>query len=280
MWIVSKVVDLVRDPPVQRRTDSDRHLRTLGAHVARVVHELRVPLSLIVGSLQSIEQLVGASAAYVRRAAGDPEVAAHAGNLHDGDLQFLAAEAPNLLAICRQGVARIDHVLGQLRGYSAPHAQRSFRSVDLADVVRESVALAFAGRSAPASVHYTISPGLEVHGDRHALSQIFVNLIANGLDAVATQPQGRVTITAHRCISECRGLKRAHAHVIVRDSGPGVSEALRAHLFEPFSSTKSNAQGLGLGLAIVKELVESHGGRVGLDAAVQEGAVFVLLLPC
>lgn len=278
---MNEVLQLSRTVPPHRSANHERKLRNLGVHTAHVVHELRVPLSLIVGSLQSIEQFVAASADYIQATADQHRTAALPANQPlDSDLEFLAAEAPNLLAICREGVARIDHVLAQLRGYSAVNSLAFGRRVNLAEVIDESVALAAAGRTTGASVDCAVPKQLSVKGDRHALGQVFVNLIANAHDALAAAPDGRISITAHHCTrGRCHGQTRPHLHVIVRDNGPGIVDKLRGRVFEPFCSTKSSGRGLGLGLTIAKQLTESHGGRLNLDPATKSGTAFVVTLP-
>jgi signal transduction histidine kinase len=65
--------------------------------------------------------------------------------------------------------------------------------------------------------------------------------------------------------------------VSIRDTGPGLDEAVRARLFQPFASTK--ATGLGLGLAISRSIIENHGGRLSADSNPDGGTVFSFTLP-
>jgi signal transduction histidine kinase len=63
----------------------------------------------------------------------------------------------------------------------------------------------------------------------------------------------------------------------VADTGPGISDEVRARLFTPYFTTK--AKGTGLGLAIVHRIVSDHGGEIRVGGRAGEGAVFVVLLP-
>jgi len=65
----------------------------------------------------------------------------------------------------------------------------------------------------------------------------------------------------------------------VRDSGPGIPEAVRSRLFEPFARAQGAAPGLGLGLYISREIVEAHGGRIDMMTARGEGTAFTVHLP-
>jgi signal transduction histidine kinase len=88
------------------------------------------------------------------------------------------------------------------------------------------------------------------------LNQVWMNLIDNALDAVATG--GHVAVTA--------SLERGRLVVRVIDDGPGIPSAIQGRIFEPFFTTKGVAKGTGLGLDIVRRLVQRHDGALELDS--------------
>ena len=69
------------------------------------------------------------------------------------------------------------------------------------------------------------------------------------------------------------------AEVIVRDDGPGISEAVRRHLFDPFFSGREAGRGLGFGLSKCWRIVTDHGGRVVVNNVEGGGAEFTIALP-
>jgi C4-dicarboxylate-specific signal transduction histidine kinase len=101
------------------------------------------------------------------------------------------------------------------------------------------------------------------------LVQVFLNLIMNAADALGGR--GSIELLAERSMDGVR--------IVVTDDGPGVAEAVREHLFEPFVTTKDVGKGTGLGLAVSRGLVESAGGTLELDASHARGARFVIELP-
>lgn len=113
--------------------------------------------------------------------------------------------------------------------------------------------------------------GISVLGDRLALKRMIANLIDNAL---------KYGNAAHVLVSLP---DRVTVAVTVDDEGPGIREADRALLLEPFvrleGSRNRATGGAGLGLAIVKSLVEAHGGTIAIDDAPTGGARFVLRLP-
>jgi two-component system C4-dicarboxylate transport sensor histidine kinase DctB len=100
-----------------------------------------------------------------------------------------------------------------------------------------------------------------VHADATRLEQVLVNLLRNGLDAVAAQDERVLRVGVAQSGQEVA--------IRIRDSGRGIAADVLPHLFEPFYTTKPVGQGLGLGLALSLTIVETFGGR--LDACNPEG---------
>ncbi|MCF3972542.1 ATP-binding protein [Paracoccus sp. EGI L200073] len=107
-----------------------------------------------------------------------------------------------------------------------------------------------------------------VMADRIRLEQVIINLLRNAVDAVKGRRDAAIEITVEA---------GAHAHVSVRDNGPGVSDLEK--LFEPFWTTKKPGEGTGLGLAISSTIVADFGGRLTAHNATEGGAVFEVALP-
>jgi signal transduction histidine kinase len=111
----------------------------------------------------------------------------------------------------------------------------------------------------------------EVPVDVGKLNQMLLNLVSN---AVKFTPEGgRVTIGARRLADSIE--------IFVADSGIGIAEPDREHLFEEFRQLDSVTEkhGTGLGLALTKRFVELHGGRIRMDSELGKGSVFTLTLP-
>ena len=111
------------------------------------------------------------------------------------------------------------------------------------------------------------SADTHVYCDARHLTEIFMNLLANAVQAV---PQdGRITVTAES--------KNGHHYVRVSDNGPGIDAASVSKIFNPFYTTRDN--GTGLGLAIARKLAETNHGDLCYDAHADMGADFILTLP-
>ena len=113
-----------------------------------------------------------------------------------------------------------------------------------------------------------LEPDVLCEVDPSRLDQVLVNLLGNA----ARHARG-AAITVRLWTTPRETL------IEVRDSGPGIPEAVRSRLFEPFARAPGAAPGLGLGLYISREIVEAHGGRIDMMTARGEGTAFTVHLP-
>ena len=115
-------------------------------------------------------------------------------------------------------------------------------------------------------------PPLHADGDR--LAQVFTNLVDNALKF--TPANGRIILSAKEAGAEME--------LSVTDTGSGVPEEALPRLFDRFYQADSSraggeGHGAGLGLAIVQEIVQAHGGKIGVRSQVGHGTTFVIHLP-
>ncbi|MBS1143721.1 MAG: dctB [Proteobacteria bacterium] len=108
--------------------------------------------------------------------------------------------------------------------------------------------------------------------DQNRLQQVLVNLIGNAIDAMADEPERRLSFSAELASS-------GQVALAVADSGVGFTEEALEHLFEPFFTTKQPGEGLGLGLTISRDILRDFGGDLLAGPAPGGGARFVILLP-
>jgi signal transduction histidine kinase len=111
-----------------------------------------------------------------------------------------------------------------------------------------------------------------VLGDRIQLYQVVLNLIVNGLDAVAERPPGDRWVLVRTAKADGGGIE-----LTVEDSGKGIAEGDLNRVFEPFFTTKQ--EGLGMGLSISRTIVQAHGGRIWAQRNARHGAIFHCKLP-
>ena len=145
--------------------------------------------------------------------------------------------------------------------------------LDLAEVVRDT------GRMLrpllPSSIAVELRTGDQpvwVSADRGQLEQVVMNLAVNARDAM---PEGGVLVVA----VEESAPPADRCTLVVRDSGCGMSPAVRERIFEPFFTTKPAGQGTGLGLATAYGIVRQFGGSMAVETAEGAGTTFTITLP-
>ena len=222
---------------LQRRLTELERRAAVGEGLAVVAHELGNPLHSISGHLELLQEEPG---------------------LPDGvkrPLQIISSQADRMIKVLKT-------LLAIFRS-----SEPARESVDILLLVEEVVALA-EPRLRAAEVRVSLLPEGElpsVMADPHALQGLFINLLENALDAI-----GRGGTIAIRLEAGERGIT-----VHVRDSGPGIPEALHSRIFDPFFTTKK--RGTGLGLAVCRKIVDDLGGEIRLGDL--PGGHLVVLLP-
>ena len=181
--------------------------------------------------------------------------------------------APKLMRALERAIAFCQSTLSYGRVQEAPPDRRPIALEPLVAEVRETLGLDGGAGSAIRWVD-AVERGLMVDADPEQLFRILLNLARNAVQALesrADRDPGRdqVRITGRR--------EGAVAVIEVSDTGPGLSEQARAHLFEAFQGS-TRVGSAGLGLAIAAELVRAHGGEIRLvDGTI--GATFRLTIP-
>jgi len=147
--------------------------------------------------------------------------------------------------------------------------------VDVNAVVRGALDLtAYGLRSTGVEIDYDLAPDLPpLKADIDQLHQVLANLFVN-----AQQALQEVNHRRHLSIVTRRGRQPGTIEVEVADNGPGVPEAIRRRVLEPFFTTKPQGSGTGLGLSFSHGVIEAHGGTLEL-LEMREGAAFRVTLP-
>ncbi len=242
--VVLLIEDVTDTKKLQEQLIQSEKLSAIGQLIAGVAHELNNPLASVLGF-----------ADFLAESGQTPPALQEPVRVVQHEAQRAAGIVKNLLTFAR----RQDQERRRLE--VGPVIQRTLQLLNN-QLLGMKVATDLA-----------IEPDLPgIEGSPNQLQQVFVNLVNNAAQAIAsTGREGTVTVRVRPWLDGVA--------VDVTDDGPGIPEDLQARVFEPFFTTKAEGEGTGLGLAICQGIVKEHGGRITLRSMPGAGATFTVELP-
>lgn len=242
------LVDVTEAAEAERGLRRQESLAAVGQATAQVAHEIRNPL----GSIR-----LGVS--MLRDSVSDKE-------------------GLNTIELVERGIKHLNKLVVDVAQFSRRKALEQ-QNVNLHQLINHSLDLVadkIREKETPIDKHLSLETMIG-HWDPDQLNQVFVNIIANAIDA--SPKQSSVSIVTQTIDAEIAGtaVVAKKARVTIADQGSGMDRATSERIFEPFFSTKK--RGTGLGLAIVKQIVEQHEGTIEVESEPGKGTKFVIDLP-
>jgi two-component system NtrC family sensor kinase len=231
------------------RAEQPNKLASIGRLAAGVAHEINNPLAIInqqAGLIQDIQEM-------------------------SPDFPHKDMVAESLVGI-QKSVDRCKVITHRLLGF-AHQTQVKMEEVDINALLHEAVDfLAKEASYQQISMDLILDKDLQhPWSDRGELLQIFLNIIGNGIDALA-ETGGTVTLTSKQVDPKI-------VRICIADNGPGMTPEVQRHIFDPFFTTKETGRGTGLGLSIVYGLIRKLGGTVNVVSVQGKGTEFEIDLP-
>ncbi|HTL51600.1 MAG TPA: ATP-binding protein [Planctomycetota bacterium] len=247
--IVEISVDITHQIHTWRYLAHAEKLNVVGQLAAGLAHEINSPLD---GALEVARML--------EKSRLEPDL-----------LRYVQAQ--------RTALERIAVIIRRLLTFSRRNAD-PMTPVEIGEPLNEAVELVryrLAKRGLELELPARESLRFLVQGEMLGLSQVFVNLLTNAIDATPDRSKVRIAIAQINAPAPAGN----SVAISITDQGPGIAAAHQARIFTPFFTTKDVGQGTGLGLAITKNIVLEHGGRIEFhNEPPPWGACFTVHLPC
>lgn len=238
---------------VQEKLLQHEKQASLGLLTAGIAHELNNPMNFISGGVQNLNELFR--------------------DLFTSDAIQIAKHRIDLnMQIITEGVERCTKIIDGLRVFSSPQNDE-FSLTSLSQSVRFASTLINSKlKEYEISFNVQMPDDLVVLANPSQLSQLFINLIDNAIDSMASMPIPLRKLDIH---GEGIGDK---VIILTSDRGCGISESIRNRIFDPFFTTKPIGRGTGLGLYICYQIIKSHNGNIEIQST-SKGTIVKVIFP-
>jgi PAS domain S-box-containing protein len=257
-------------------------MSALGNLVAGIAHEINNPVGFISGNLHEAQQTVQDLVEHLnlyRDRAPETEIADRAEEI---DLDYIIADLPKMIDSMKLGCDRIKDISTSLRTFSRADTDRPtlFNIHDGIDstllILKHRLKASDRRPAIEAIKNYGNLP--EVNCFSGQLNQVFMNILANAIDAIEEGiEKGEIS---HPCIQIHTEAIGESVVIRIKDNAMGMPEDVKSRIFDHLFTTKGVGKGTGLGLAIARQIiVEKHQGAIDVNSALGQGTEFAIALP-
>jgi predicted ATPase/signal transduction histidine kinase len=275
----------------QLQTIQNEKMATLGNLVAGVAHEINNPIGFLTASVNNAEEYIQDLIAHIQcyqenHPEPAPEVINHA---EDIDLKFLVEDLPKLIPSMKIASQRIREISTTLRTFSRTDTAEKVacnlhEGIDSTLLILKYRLKANDKRPAIEIVkQYGNLPLVKCFFGQ--LNQVFMNILANAIDALDAACVGRTFAELQAepsriMICTSRSIDLSTAVISIKDNGPGMPDSVKSRIFDHLFTTKEVGKGTGLGLAIARQIVETtHGGTLDVESTLGQGTEFIIRIP-
>ncbi|MGB0564648.1 MAG: PAS domain-containing sensor histidine kinase, partial [Spirulinaceae cyanobacterium] len=264
-------------------------MASLGNLVAGVAHEINNPIGFLNGSIKNtkdyIQDLFDYLDVYQQH---QPPTAPVQDSAEDIELEFILEDLPNMLNSMQGATDRIKAISNSLRTFSRADTENKVKA-DLHEGLDSTLLILKyrlkANEQRPAIEvikNYGELPDIDCFPGQ--LNQVFMNLLANAIDAFDEANQGKSFAeikAAPNQITLCTKVIENQVEIQIQDNGCGMKPEIQARIFEQGFTTKAVGEGTGLGMAIARQIImEKHSGSLECSSELGQGTTFIIILPC
>jgi signal transduction histidine kinase len=239
-------------------------MASIGQLAAGVAHEINNPVGYVYSNIGTLQGYVDDLLSVVRHLRGKGD-----GKEPSCDVDFLEEDIPQLMSETREGLDRVKKIVQDLKDFSRIDKSDDWEDANLVKGLESTLNIVQNEIKYKATVVKELVPLPDVPCLPSQLNQVFVNLLVNAAQAIATK--GTIRLRS--------GFDDASVWVEVSDDGCGMTPEVQSRIFEPFYTTKPVGKGTGLGLSVSYSIVQKHGGRIDLRSAPGQGSTFRICLP-
>jgi signal transduction histidine kinase len=259
----------------QAQLVQSERMASLGQLTAGVAHEINNPINFVSAGIDSLTDNYKDLSLLLEKFAalkpGDDNIAL----LHEIEdlkqeleLDYLLMEVPQLLQGIKTGAQRTSEIVKGLRNFTRLDEQ-DLKQIDIHEGLNSTLTLLRPKIDDRIAVetHYGEAPLIYCYPGQ--LNQVFMHVLSNAVQAIDGSGTVKVSTT----------LVANSLHIIIADTGRGMTPEVQQRIFEPFFTTKEVGEGTGLGLAITYSIIEKHQGSISVSSQPGQGTEITIKLP-
>lgn len=255
----------------------------IGQLAAGVAHEINNPLGFVMSNQKTLKQYTQRLKDYANYAfieADKPQVTPK--DLEE--ISYIEEDLEALFSDIEDGLLRVKKIVESLRLFSRIDSMTEFEPYDLNEGIQNTLVIIHSRLTESVELVLDLDKSLPlIQASGSKINQVLLNLIVNGLDAIADKHPltgGVLEIHSRSVRENIKGLDKDFVCVDIIDNGTGMSEEVLNKLFIPFFTTKTIGKGTGLGMPIVYDIVKNiHKGDIRVESIVGKGSTLSVLLP-
>ncbi len=285
---IHKLTTQLLEEKTQAHLVQTEKMASLGRMVAGVAHEIKNPVNSVNGNLEYLstycQDILNLLGEYQQTF---PEKTTDIKELEeDIELDFILEDLPKMLMSMQVGAKKLTEIVTSLRNFSRLEDKKK-QLVDIHECLESTLLILNHSLKYDITVTKNYGELPQIVGYSAKLGQVFMNIIANGIDTLLEvkenrnskdedwQPQITIITTNLELDKASRWIA-----VTITDNGAGIPLEIQESIFETFFTTKPVGKGTGLGLAISNQIVtETHGGKLNMRSQLNVGTEFEILLP-
>lgn len=259
----------------QNQLVQSERMASLGNLTAGIAHELNNPLNFIRGNVKPLKRDISDILVLLEKyetVIREKDLAGQFGEVENFkkelDLEFLVGEISSLLEGIGEGAFRSGEIVKGLRSFSRMDDDKMVIA-NLHEGIDSTLVLLKNRTKDRITIHLAYGDIPEIQCSPTKLNQVFMNIISNAIEAI--DEKGDIFIKT--------SMNEAFIMISIRDTGTGMSEDIKARVFEPFYTTKDVGEGMGLGLSISYGIIKHHNGRIDVRSEPGKGSEFIITLP-
>lgn len=266
--VANVLTTAMRRQQYEQEGRQSQRLEAVGRLAAGIAHEINTPIQFVCDNLRfldsTFDELLTANANN-----DDNETSAT-----PPDLDFLREEIPAAFSSTFDGMNRIATIVSAMKTFGDPNSKQTSTQINLNEIVETTLVVANSTIPETCTIERRLDEIPTMAGRADEINQVVLNLLLNAIEAIKSPHRAR-TEPGH--ITLATWSADDTVHLTITDNGCGISDEIKAKVWDPFFTTKELGEGMGQGLSLIRAVVQGHGGKVSFDSNEMETTFHVEL---